>query len=451
VRLLSSSTFKFTLLYVAIFAVSVACVLGFVYSATIDDIEGNIKNVINSQIGKIRAEFVKTGEDGAVYAITEIMQEDFDRMSFFMLIDPNWRVIAGNVETWPGGSEGRWITFIPKVQRETGTYWVPALARTVTLPDKHLLMVGYNLWHIQKLKSGAMRIMYFTTAIILFVGMIGGIFITNIVKRRVEKLNAVCQKVMSGKLKERVQVSGSGDEFDMLGQNFNAMMTRIEELVDGIRTVSHNIAHDLRTPITRIRNKLEKLSANIADPAESSETIKKIITDIDGLVATFNSILSISEVESGAGSGIFGEFNLSETLRDVCDFYSLLAEEKNITMQINIADNIIMTGDRHLISQVAANLIDNAIKYTPENGVVIISLRSEKGKNIMIFSDSGPGIPLEFREKVKERFFRLERSRTTKGTGLGLSLVDAVVKFHNGTFEISSNEENGGMVAQITL
>lgn len=245
-KLFKSTAFRFTLLYIAIFAASALAILAFTYQATIQDIEGQIKNVVNSQMGKIRESYKDEGIEGAAKIINQMMAEDIDRMSFFMLIDPEWTVIAGNVRTWPGGStdKEKWITFIPKVQTERGTQWVPALARTITLPGDHLLMVGYNLWHLQRLREGITRILTFTMTLVIGIGLIGGMTLTGIIKRRVERMNEACRRVISGRLDERVAVTGSGDELDKLAENFNAMMFRIAELVDGIRTVSHNVAHN---------------------------------------------------------------------------------------------------------------------------------------------------------------------------------------------------------------
>ncbi len=453
-RFLRSSTFHFTLLYVAIFAVSAVAVLSFVYQAALQDIEGQIKNIVNSQIGQIKTGMEDGGRKEAVKIIDELITRDFDRMSFFMLINPDWQVIAGNVDTWPGGSTRgeAWITFIPKVQRDGGTYWAPALARTVTLPGNYLLMVGYNLWHVQKLRSGITHTFYIIITIIFAVGIIGGILLTKIVKRRVERLNQVCRKVMAGHLNERVQVSGSGDEFDMLSQNFNAMMGRINELVDGIRVISHNIAHDLRTPLNRMRNRLENMLVTRPQGDAVFTEIKAVTKDIDLLVATFNAILRISEAESGAGTELFAVFDFSQITQDVYDFYAVIAEEKNIKMRQSIAPSIQVNGDRHLLSQAIANLLDNAIKYTPDGGEINVELKVDgdfdinKGgiaKACLSIADTGSGIPEEFREKVKERFYRLEKSRSTKGTGLGLSLTEAVAKLHGGRLMLTSNTPTG--------
>ena len=453
---LKSLTFQFTLLYVAIFAVSMAAVLGFVYQATIQDVEGQIKNVVNSQIGKVRNAIIDNGREGAIDMIDQLMEEDYDRASFFMLISPEWKVIAGNVDTWPGGStrEDQWITFIPKVQVNDKSYWVPALARTVTLQDNYLLMVGYNLWHLQKLKKGALGIFYTTMGIIFLVSSVGGYMLATIIKKRVERINLVCREVMQGDLTKRVHVTGFDDEFDMLGQNFNAMMSRIAELVDGIRTISHNVAHDLRTPLNRIRNRLEGLiNESKSLPSDAIDKIKVITRDIDELVATFNAILSISEAESGAGTVNFQKFSLSNITDDVCEFYSALAEEKGIDFTFDITDKIMLNGDRHLVSQSLANLLDNAVKYTPERGKISVILATNKKDDIhgaiLKIADSGSGIPEEYHEKVKQRFFRMEESRSTPGSGLGLSMVDAAMKLHGAKMELKDN--NPGLLVEVTF
>jgi signal transduction histidine kinase len=246
-----------------------------------------------------------------------------------------------------------------------------------------------------------------------------------------------------------VPTAGTGDEFDQLAENLNSMLDRIETLMAGIRQVSDNIAHDLRSPLTRLRSRLEIARMGELDPARARALIEETIAEADTLLSTFNALLRIAEIEAGRSRAGFGEVDLSEVVRDAVELYEPLAQERKQALAMQVDAGLTITGDRHLLSQAVANLIDNAIKYTPEDREIAVTLSDTPRGAALRVADQGTGIPAEFRDKVLQRFFRLEASRSTPGSGLGLSLVAAVAHLHDAALELGDN--NPGLIVTITF
>jgi len=255
--------------------------------------------------------------------------------------------------------------------------------------------------------------------------------------RRVEQVNRTAERVMGGNLSDRVPLKGSGDEFDQLAANLNNMLGQIERLMAGMREVSDNIAHDLRTPLSRLRARLELSLLDATDAAAQSDAVRAAIDEADRLLATFNALLSIAEAESGARRNPAEPLDLAQTARAAAELYEPVAEEKGCALKLDVEPGIMIRGDRHLLSQAVANLLDNALKYG--GGEVTLSAHRHDGRAELEVSDSGPGIPEDEREAVFDRFVRLEPSRSTPGNGLGLSLVRAVARLHNGTVRLADN------------
>jgi signal transduction histidine kinase len=243
---------------------------------------------------------------------------------------------------------------------------------------------------------------------------------------------------MSGDLSERIPVTRSGDDFERLVRHLNRMLDQIQLLMEGVRQVSDNIAHDLRTPLTRLRNNLADLEQDV--DSSHRDQVEGLIDEADSLLSTFNALLRIAQVESGNRRSGFSAVELNAIVHDVIDLYEPLASDKEITLRIDHVDTVNLTGDRDLLFQMLANVVDNAIKYTPDGGTVSIALRQRDGEAELVVADSGIGIPLKDRQKVFQRFFRVEESRGQQpGNGLGLSLVAAVVKLHYGDIELQEN------------
>ncbi len=448
-RLFRSAAFRFTLLYMVTFGASVTALLIFVYSAIISDMEDDLKHSIQIQVADLKRKFTVSGPEETAASIKNILAKDDDKTLVLMFIDRNWQVLAGNVERWPGGktSIDSWIKF--PIGGTNGVQVPPkAIAMNSTLPGGYILLVGRKMENIEHVHEIIVEVLYICFGIMFALAAAGGMLLSYTIYRRIDLVNQTFRKVAAGALTTRVNVIGTGDEFDHLAVNLNQTLNRICELIDGVRDISYNVAHDLRTPLNRLRNRLEDVNSDSSN-RKVAEKVRACLSEVDSLVATFNSILRIAQAEIGAGIEHFTEFNLSEAIKDLVDLYLLVAEEKSQTLISEIADGISIKGDRHLITQMAANIIDNAIKYTPKSGTIKVILKDGEGFILLQVADNGAGIPTAFYHRVTEKFFRLEQSRSSPGNGLGLSLVGAAVKLHKG--ELSFTDNTPGLIVTIKL
>lgn len=446
-KLFKSFTFQLTLLYMTLFGASVVALLMFIYFTTLKEVRSQIEATISMQISELSTTLKKKGAKRTINDIKELIAQDTENMSLYLLVDKHNDIVAGNLEFWPEdiNDKEKWITFSME-EEELSDRYIEVLARTSAAKNDYKLLVGYKLKYLYKIRSIIIKVLLVSLGLSLLIAALCSMFIMHIISHRLATVNQACKRVIHGNIKERVRGSGSRDAFDHLALNFNSMLSWINDLIDGIRDVSNSIAHDLRSPLNRLRNRLENIIIHQPTPEQTNSQIQSAINEIDSLMATFNALLKISQAEAGAGIEQFSRFNLSELTEDVIDFYTPLAEEKFITLEVNLDENITMRGEKHLISQAFANLIDNAIKYTPKNGAVTISLSASEKHAQFIVTDNGPGIPPEFYERVKERFYRMDHSRTTPGNGLGLSLVNAVFKLHQSEIIFSENAPTGLIV-----
>jgi signal transduction histidine kinase len=271
--------------------------------------------------------------------------------------------------------------------------------------------------------------------------------------KRIDSLSATSRRIMTGDLSGRLEVTGSGDEFDRLADSLNAMLDRIETLLYGVKDVSDNIAHDLKTPLTRLRSRVEAVLAGDPDAQRYRAALEATIEESDQLIRTFNALLMIARVEAGSSDGDVGEVDAAAVVRDVGELYEPVAEAEGVSLVIDAPEPIAIRASRELLGQALANLVDNAIKYGANGDVaarrVTISAHREGETLVLRVADNGPGVPEAERERVLQRFVRLEKSRTQPGSGLGLSLVAAVVRLQGGTIELG--DANPGLVVTIRL
>lgn len=259
---------------------------------------------------------------------------------------------------------------------------------------------------------------------------------------------------MGGDLNGRLPVSGAGDEFDRLSENLNVMITRISKLNEGLRNVSDNIAHDLKTPLTRLRNRAEAALGGKKSAAEYRDAIEQVIAESDDIIRNFNAILMISRIEAGSQAAHFSPVDLAAVVADVVELYEPVAEEAGVDLSVKATVPSAISGNRELIGQALSNIIDNAIRYSAGHGnkpAVGVSLTERAGTPVILVEDSGPGIPAIDRERVTERFVRLEQSRTQPGSGLGLSLAKAVMTFHRGRLELQSRMPEEGDASGLSV
>jgi signal transduction histidine kinase len=442
-KIFSSFTFRFLVSYVAWLSVAVFMVLALIYAFIAYDFFAGVRHSVESELGSLSQSY----ETGGASAVDEFVKDHSgpDRLIrfFYYVGDENLNKIAGNLDQWPDSQEYRngWLGFsfesLTSVSDYVGTEFV---ARSRQLAGgEHVLVARHyaDVLNSTKLVSGALTRSMVAT---ILLGTIGGAIVTALTLRRVEHINVTLRRIMTGDLSERIDTNASSGDFLRLSENVNQMLDRIEALMAGVRQVSDNIAHDLRTPLTRLRNKLSDLHENCEDSA-SRDQLEMLIEEADGLLGTFSALLRIAQVETGHRRSGFNDVDLCTLVTDVIELYEPLSSEKNQTFHTGLAKVGNFHGDRNLLFQAVANLVDNAIKYTPEGGRVQVNLAVKGGIVRIEVADSGVGIPEEDRERVFQRFFRVEHSRSRHpGNGLGLSLVQAVVRLHDGYIELKDND-----------
>jgi Signal transduction histidine kinase len=327
----------------------------------------------------------------------------------------------------------------PDAPRRAGV----AVVRSVELGNGMRLVVGRDV--VERRGYSAIILQSFlvgVVGIILFSVVAGGITARRVL-RRIDTIRDTSTKIMSGNLSERVPVTRRNDEFDGLATNLNAMLDRIEQLLQGLKEVTDNVAHDLKTPLTRLRNQAEAALRDKASPEAREKALETVIAESDRLIQTFNALLMIARVEAGAPSGALSVVDVSEIVADVTELYGPVAEDEGIAVESAIEEGITLRANRELIGQAMVNLLENAIKYAkPEDGGkgrISVRLGRERGRVLIAVADNGPGIPEADRKRVLERFVRLEKSRSEPGSGLGLALVNAVARLHGGSFRIEDN------------
>jgi signal transduction histidine kinase len=438
--LLRTTAFRLAIAYVALFGGSVVILFGFIYWATAGYMARQMDETIEAEITGLDEQYRQTGIQGLVAAIRQRIARDPAGSEVYLLADPNFRPLVGNLDRWPDAPESTtgWIEFElrDRTTRPGETYL--AHARHFRLAAGSHLLIGRDARALQQVQRVMLRAFQWGLAITLGLGVISGIAMSRGALRRIEAINRTSREIMAGDLARRIPTRGSGDDFDQLAQNLNLMLDRIQALMDGIRHVSEGIAHDLRSPLTRLRHRLETARMSSGAPDEQRRLVEASIAEADTLLATFNALLRIAEAESGRARAGFAPVDLAALAQDAVELYEPVAQEKRQTLASSIQP-LTVVGDRHLLSQALANLLDNAIKCAPEGGRIEVALSPAPEGPMLAVADNGPGIPPEFRDKVLERFFRLDASRSTPGSGLGLSLVAAVARLHDARLDLADN------------
>ncbi len=441
-RLLHSSSFRLALVYMALFSTSVLILLGFIYWSTAGYMVRQTEETIDAEITGLAERYDISGLAGLTALISERLARNPSGETVYLLTDPALNRLLGNLNRWPKVPESQdgWVTFrLGDTLEQTGK-GRQARARTFRLRGGFHLLVGRDIQELEKIQHLIITTLGWGLAITGVLALVGGSMMSRSIVTRIEAINETCREIMFGDLSRRIPGKSSGDDFDQLIGNLNNMLDQIENLMNGVRQVSDNIAHDLRTPLTRLHRRLAQLKETGGEEGPQREHLDMAIAEADGLLSTFKALLRISRIESGSRRAGFEEIDLAALLQDVAELYEPLAEEKGLRFTLKPAEATPVQGDRDLLFQALANLVDNAIKYTPAGGGIFLALCSAGGAPQVTISDTGPGIPAEDREKVFQRFFRLEKSRTTSGNGLGLSLVAAVATLHQATIALDDNE-----------
>jgi signal transduction histidine kinase len=441
-KLYRSAAFRLTLVYVLIFAIFAFMLLGYVAWNARRLIDQQIASTISAEVTGLAEQHRVGGMRRLVMIIEQRVREP--GASIYLVTTPFGERLAGNVDGVPPGTLDRpgeiEIAYRRNAEGESSRH--RARVQVFVLPAGFRVLVGRDLEERERLRLVIRRAGGWSLLLVLALGCFGGWFVARRVLKRVDGMTETARTLMSGDLKGRLAVQGSGDEFDRLALNLNAMLDRIGDLMQGLTHVSDNVAHDLKTPLTRLRNRAEDALRRQGDPAELRAALQGVIDEADGLIRVFNALLMIARLEAGQVRESMGPVQVTELVESVTELYEPLAEQQGLALQTEIAPGLVLNGNRELIGQALSNLIDNAIKYgraADGSGLAPITVRatSDSGSIVLSVTDRGAGIPEADRARVMERFVRLDGSRSKPGFGLGLALVAAVAKLHGGEVRLA--------------
>jgi signal transduction histidine kinase len=451
-RIVSTTAFRVAAITVAVYLAFAGLVVGLLLWQTNRVLTNEVLATLRSEAALLKAE-AQDGDAAALVRAVETRSRP-GGPGLYYLADPSGKKVAGNLSRLPpeivDSAAGGVFRYAPDAisPRERLAVAIP-----VDISGGVQLIVGRDVEE-QRRFAGEMGTVYFLALGFLTLGgLVAGFAASRVALKRIETINVAARSIMAGDMSRRISVTGAEDEFDALATNLNAMLERIEALMSGLREVSDNIAHDLKTPLTRLRNSAEAALRETGEEAYR-EGLEHTIEKADELIKTFNSLLLVARLEAGALEGNAERFDIGRVVRDVAELYEPVAEERGMQLAVNVGSGPQFTGNRQLIVQAVVNLIENAIKYSTKpgaaaDGAISIDLRNRADGVEIAVADNGPGIAPEDRERVLKRFVRLEKSRTEPGTGLGLSLVQAVARLHGGGVRL---EDNGpGLRVVLTL
>lgn len=443
-RLFRTTVFKISLAYLVISAIGAGLVL--------DSVGDNVKMLIDQQTAQtVEADISGLAEQYAQGGIRRLVQSVESRAQrpgadLYLVTTPAGETIAGNIASLPSGVLERPGLVETNYEPAGGAgKQRRATARIFALPGGFRLVVGHDLEEGDRLRHILGHALLTSLLWLVGIGTLGGLWVARRVLNRVESINANARKIVAGDLTGRLPVTGTGDELDRLVQNLNAMLDRIGELMAGLKQVSDNIAHDLKTPLTRLRGRAEQALQFGKTSEDYRGALEKVIEESDRLIQIFDALLNIARAEAGSGREGMIDFDAGLVARDVGELYEPAAEERGFTLNIEVAPNLLIHGSRELIGQAIANLVDNALKYgggageTGTDKSVVLSARRDGATVEICVADHGEGIAEADRARVLDRFVRLENSRSRPGSGLGLSLAAAVARLHNGALRLEDN------------
>ena len=440
-KTLRSSTFGRALLWIVIFGAAVVALFGYVYWSTASYVRSRSDHAITAELAILQAAHAGAGRDGLIAAIAQRIAGDHFEGGVYLLADPSFARLAGNLEVWPPtlqGSSG-WGSFSAREWKPDAAHRPLLRAAFETLPDGTHLLVGQDIQGLDEFAEKIRTALALAVALVFVLAGVASVSVTRRTVGRIEAINATSRAIMQRGLRERIPLRGTRDEWDELATNLNAMLDRIEALMAEVRQFSDNVAHDLRTPITRMRGRLEKAYDGLRDGDSHQLLIGDTLADLDGVLRMFSSLTRISQIEASDRTAAFRTIDLAEIVREVVELFDAAAEERGGHLDAVGDRRVPVTGDRDLLFDAVANLVDNAIKHGRDGGRVTVEVRERDGGAVISVCDDGPGIPGDEFQHVFKRFYRLERSRQTPGNGLGLSLVAAVARLHGADIEMLDN------------
>jgi signal transduction histidine kinase len=459
-KLIRTTAFRLTLVYLFLFALFAASLLGYFAWNTRRLITEQITTTVNAEIGEVSDIYDHRGLHGLVLTVQNRALRP--GANLYLVTTPTGQMIAGNVGALMPGvmATTGWTETAYRRLDEQDNATHRALVHVTQLSGSFRLLIGRDLEERRRLFGIVAHAAQWSLLVVIVLGIGGGIFVARRVLRRIDAMTGTTQRIMAGDLTGRLPVGRSGDELDRLAENLNAMLERIEALMMGLKEVSDNIAHDLKTPLTRLRNRAEEALAKSGCEADYRAALERTIEESDGLIRTFNALLMIARAESGQARGNMDDFDVADVAGGIHELYEPVAEDDGMTLRVKTL-SAPLHGNRELISQALANLVENAIKYgkpaTASAGSVVsldakqilIEARREGDQVLLSVTDHGPGIPEADLKHAVERFVRLDSSRSQPGSGLGLSLASAVATLHGG--ELRLGDARPGLVATLAI
>jgi signal transduction histidine kinase len=427
---------RLALIYIVMFAVVTAALFASVYVLTLRAVDLGTDNVMEAQLQGLSEQYDNLGLRGLITVIRTRSQSLDRSRAVYLLVGANNAPLAGNLDSWPQLTQqrGKWYEFTANVPTGSGMEQHPIRAAEVMLPNYYRLLIGTDVIERARLASVLRRVGALALVLSILIGAGIAIWMNRRLLNQVQAIASAGQDIANGDFARRLPIRGSGDELDELATGLNALLERIENLTLALRFVIDGTAHDLRGPLNRMRLRLERLLGNVNDTTRDS--IASTMQDADTLLHTLESLLRIAQAQSGSTGTEMVHLSLGALARDMVELYAPISEERGMQLRADqIADGYVM-GNRQLLAHAIANLLDNAIKYTPANGQITLSVTDAAGEVKLIVADNGPGIPLEDRERVLKRFVRLNSAQAEPGSGLGLSLVAAVCRFHHAQLQI---------------
>ncbi len=458
-KLIRTTAFRLTLVYLFLFALFAASLLGYFAWNTRRLITEQITATVDAEASEINEIYLRRGLRGLAYTVGNRSLRP--GANLYLITAPNGVAVGGNVGSLSPGvmATTGWSETYYRRLDDNDNAEHRALVKVSELSNGFRLLIGRDLEERRRLFGIVAKAGQWSLLVVIVLGIGGGIFVSRRVLQRIDAMTGTTQRIMAGDLSGRLPVGRSGDELDRLASNLNVMLERIEALMIGLKEVSDNIAHDLKTPLTRLRNRAEEALAHSSSEADYRAALERTIEESDGLIRTFNALLMIARAESGQARGNMDDFDAAEVANGIHELYEPLAEDDGMTLTVKAAAAPIH-GNRELISQALANLVENAIKYGKPTAAaqplgikaareIVIEARREGDRVLLSVTDHGPGIPEGDRKHAVERFVRLEASRTLPGSGLGLSLAHAVATLHGG--ELRLGDAQPGLVATLVL
>jgi signal transduction histidine kinase len=450
-QLFRTTPFRLTLLFLALFGAAAAAFLAYIYLSTVGEVTQLADRGVAQEARGLEAIYRAGGDAALLRRFAESSAND--RPFLYLLTDAAGHRLGGSLAAAPisdgRGSGPIWmhLTRSARITAEAGGGRRWAIGQTVRLSAGETLMVATDVTYAETFVSRIVRAMWGAAALVVLLGLGGGLLVSRNVNRSVARLNAVVAGVRGGDLRARVPLQGGRDEFDELGAGLNDMLDRLERSIASIRHAGDAIAHDLRSPLTRLRTRLEIALLDVeAGKGDPKAALAQALDDADALLATFTTVLAIARLEAAGATPKSASFDPSQLAADIAELYEPACEEHGLDFKAELTPGLSVRGDREFLAQALANLLDNAVKYTPRGGAIMLrSRRRSSGEIEFSITDTGPGVCDQDRGRIVQRFVRLENSRNQPGAGLGLSLVAAVAQAHGGRLEL---DEGPGKVGE---